>query len=91
MIQLTFLDQPARARRTDPEPSHTAARSLKPRMIESLVLHALRKFGPMTSHEIAALTGLELVTVSPRLKPLEERGLVRRGEVRERRTVWSAI
>jgi len=81
----------ARARTTDPRTSHDAAREIDTLSIEGRVVASLRLDGPATSHELAARLGLSLVTVSPRLRPLEELGLVRREGVRERRTVWGAV
>ena len=75
--QLSLLDG-AYARHTDPHTSHEAARSIQVTDLESVVLGALRALGPSTSHEVAEYTGLDLVTVSPRFKPLEKKGLVKR-------------
>jgi DNA-binding MarR family transcriptional regulator len=77
MEQLSLLDG-AYARRSDPHTAHEAAQRVNVTDLESVVLEALRALGPSTSHEVAAHTGLDLVTVSPRFKPLEKKGLVRR-------------
>ena len=80
----------ARARRTDPATSHAAAASVELRVsnIELQVLAALVLRGPSTSHELADYTGLSLVTVSPRMAPLESRGMVKRVGLGNRRTIW---
>ena len=80
----------ALARRTDPATSHAAAADVSMRVnnIELQVLAALVLRGPSTSHDLADYTGLSLVTVSPRMAPLEARGLVKRFCVINRRTLW---
>lgn len=80
----------AHARASDPETSHEAAASVNVAALEAKVLKVLRASGePKSSHQIAALLGLELVSISPRLKPLEERGLVKRAGRDGRRTLWA--
>jgi hypothetical protein len=46
--------------------------------------------GPGTTHELAARLGMSLVTVSPRMKPLEAANRVERAGERDGRTVWKA-
>jgi predicted transcriptional regulator len=65
------------ARRTDPETSHEAARSINITRLEKVVLDAFISHGEMTTHELAQVTSLELVTVSPRVRPLVRKGLIR--------------
>lgn len=71
----------ALARRSDPDTAHDAARSLDGAPVTSLeeiclaAIIAADKHG-LTSHELAAATRLELVTVSPRLRPLANKGLI---------------
>jgi predicted ArsR family transcriptional regulator len=85
----------AYARTLHPETSHAAARSVRPTDLEACVLRALRscKDGA-TSFELAELLGLSLVTVSPRLRPLVNKRLVRdsgrtrRGDSGRPRIVW---
>lgn len=71
----------ALARSTDPTTSHQAAFdfSSKVTAIEQRILDELRGLGRggLTTHALAAVLGLELVTVSPRMKPLVEKHLVR--------------
>lgn len=80
----------AHARRTDPATSHEAAASVSMRVtdLELKVLAALVLRGPSTSHQLAEYMGESLVTVSPRMAPLEARGLVKRAGRTERRTLW---
>jgi DNA-binding MarR family transcriptional regulator len=87
------LDFTARARASDPGTSHAAARRIADRLsgLQARVLDALRECGTRgaTTHELADMLRLDLVTVSPRLKPLELAGrVVRTTERREGRTVW---
>ena len=80
----------AHARRTDPATSHEAAASVSMRVtdLELKVLAALVLRGPSTSHQLAEYMGESLVTVSPRMAPLEARGMVVRGGRADRRTLW---
>src|SRR5215831_7052336 len=67
------------ARRKDPLTSFQAAEAIGQHVtaLETLVLDAL-KAGPATTEELAARLDISLVTVSPRLRPLELKGKVRR-------------
>lgn len=85
------IDFEARARRADPETSQEAAGRVDGKRMAERVLADLRANGPATSHEIAKRTGLDLVTVSPRMKPLETANLVKRAGRRDNRTVWEAL
>ena len=71
----------ALARSTDPSTSYQAAFQFDPAVtkIEQRILDELRGLGRggLTTHALAAVLGLELVTVSPRMKPLVNKGLVR--------------
>ncbi|MBK8200375.1 MAG: hypothetical protein IPK75_18665 [Acidobacteria bacterium] len=78
----------ALARKTDPATSHEAAASVPVQDLELKVLAALVLRGPSSSHDIAAYIGVPLVSVSPRMAPLEARGLVERAGRTERRTLW---
>lgn len=68
----------ALARTADPTTSHQAAFQFDAaaESVEKRIVAKLRS-GGMTTHALAAVLGLELVTVSPRMKPLVEKGLVR--------------
>jgi hypothetical protein len=90
----------AHARNTDPLTSHAAAASLVDELpaLEARVLQQLRWCGERgaTSAELAELLDLPLVTVSPRLRPLADKGRIvatderRRGESGRARIVWRA-
>lgn len=86
------LELPLRAlaRATDPQTSKDAALRVDPEGLAAIVLTELRKM-PGTSHELAQRLAMSLVTVSPRMKPLEDRGFVKRAGKREGRTIWEAI
>ncbi|MFL6229319.1 MAG: helix-turn-helix domain-containing protein [Pyrinomonadaceae bacterium] len=90
--QLPFDSTPGGARRSDPDTSRAAARSVDTQRVEQVVLDAL-KLAPagLTTEELVDRTGLSLVTVSPRMKPLERKGLVRRGAKRANSSGRSAI
>jgi len=88
----------AYARRSDPETSHEAAESIRPTELEADVLSVLKGTGDngATSHELAAIMHLDLVTVSPRLRPLARKGLIietaerREGPSGRKSIVWKA-
>lgn len=86
----------ALARRADPRTSKEAAVAVEVPPIEEAILAALKEHGPMTTTEITEKSGIAFKTVTPRLRPMERRGLVRaNGEYRyhgERRSmVWEAV
>ena len=68
----------ALARRSDPLTSHIAAKSVNASQLQKTVLHYLRLYGAMTTREIAAKSGIDWGSISPRMKPLEASGLVER-------------
>ena len=85
----------ARARNSDPETSHDAARRISHRLteLETLVLSALQEaeYYGATSGEVADATGIDLQSVTPRFAPMAERGLVVRTKSRrDGRYVWVA-
>lgn len=83
-----------RARSSDLRTAHEAAERMRSASspLCALVLMCLRENGPLTTHEIAEKTGLAVVTVSPRIKPLRDAGLVAaNGYRREKRSVWVAV
>ncbi len=76
------------ARASDPETSHVAAKrafgALSVRIVRSL-----QEDGPATAHALAERLGLELVSVSPRMRPLAKRGFVQESDRKEKgRIVW---
>ena len=68
------LDFTPRARRTDPETSHAAARSMKHGAADHRhkILRALKEHGPGSIYRLAELTGLSHVSVARRLPELQE-------------------
>ncbi len=74
----------ALARSTDPATAHEAAEQVTAHLsgLERRVCDAMAALGhPVTSRAIAVAAGLDLVTVSPRLRPLCDRGIVREAGV----------
>jgi len=69
-------------RKSDPDTSREAAKGVNITMLESCVYGCLKAHGSLTSFEIADILRLSLVTVSPRLRPLSDKGLVRDSGVR---------
>lgn len=94
---MSLLDN-AYARNTDPITSDLAAEAISPtnRLEEVCLRHLLFWPAGLTSEGLSDSTGLSLVTVSPRLKPLEQRGLIYRDGTRANRSgkqavVWKAV
>jgi hypothetical protein len=77
--QASLFDSPpiGSARRSDPSTSKAAARSVDANDLENKVLCCLKlsKNG-LTSHEVADWLDLQLVTVSPRFRPLVNKNLI---------------
>ena len=67
----------ARSRASDPHTSRQAAASINTTPLEQMVVDAIAEHGPKTSFELADILGLSLVTVSPRLRPLADKGYVK--------------
>lgn len=83
------LDAPLRAlaRRRDPETSQEAAGRVDAKGLALAVLAELER-GPGTCHELAERMHKGLVSISPRMKRLEDLGRVERAGRRAGRTVW---
>ncbi len=85
----------ALASSTDPATSHEAAAGVQVQTIESRILAALRRERVgMTTHELARKLDLSLVTVSPRMRPLVNKGFIRDSGLRigtPSRIVWQAL
>lgn len=85
------------ARRTDPTTSRAAATSVKTKTLQKMILEALKEVGPMTTEELAAVLQETIVTVSPRMRPLVNLGLVKdSGQTRANNSgrnaiVWEAL
>ena len=78
-------------RTTDPDTSIDAAISIDPTRLESLVLDAIRHFGESgaTMDEVdRALPDVRASSISPRFKPLMEKGFVI-GDGRTRKAIYS--
>lgn len=69
-------------RSTDPDTSAEAANETDATRLQGLVLGALGNLGPSTTEQLADHLQLAVITVSPRMKPLETKGLVERTEDR---------
>lgn len=94
------------ARKRDPDTAQRAARAVRANSLEAVVLHALRialtgsAYGETpgyTTEELAQHLGMSVVTVSPRMRPLERKGLVRDSGSRRKNDsghpaiVWVAV
>ena len=81
------------SRSGDPATSRDAASAVNVRQREAEVLAALTGLGgEATTTEIAEFGGLDKWSVSPRMKPLEGKGLVERTDKRHnRQIVWRSI
>lgn len=76
-IHAPEIDTPGAARVADPDTAKQAASKLPARAVENIVLHAIESAPDgLTSEEAAERTGLSLVTVSPRMRPLERQGKI---------------
>ena len=81
----------AYARRSDPDTSHEATHRVDASAIEKRILSVLISEGNLNTKEMAELTGIHVNSISPRMKPLEEKGLVRRTDERRGHSiVWEA-
>lgn len=95
------MSEGAYARSTDPTTASDAAETVSVAKAEMLVLERLRSKRLLergaTSDEMAKMTGIDRVTVSPRFRPLERKGLIcdsgerRRGQSGRYSIVWKAL
>lgn len=92
---------PAQARATDPDTSHKAAASLEADDLTGLQKRVLDHLVAKAAHgattlELSAALGIDRVTVSPRLAPMADNGLVvdsgqrREGPSGRKSIVWVA-
>lgn len=80
------------ARNTDPDTSHDAAHSFDAAELELIVWNTLYQWGPMTSEQVAEFLNINLVSISPRFRPLVNKGaIIDTGEKRRNRSGRSAI
>lgn len=78
-----------RARRTDSDTSHQAAKFAATRKAEQerlAIYEAIYTFGPMTAREVAARIGLDYIEVQRRIS--EVAGLQKTKSARDRCRVW---
>jgi len=76
-------------RADDPDTSRAAAAGVNTAVLEQTVLDLLGRVGPSTTHELADMSEIQLVSISPRIAPLRRKGLVEAsGEKRAGSTVW---
>ena len=103
-LQLLLLQtqDSGRARKRDTDTAKRAAASVDARSIEGIVVGILRRHEVqfhegLTTEEIAQKSGLSLVTVSPRMRPLASKNLVadsglrRKNESGRNAIVWRAV
>ena len=93
-----MTDFDAMARRTDPDTSHIAAVTVDTNRLEGYVLSILGQYSlphnpdGLTVREISTLLHIDMVSISPRMKPLEKKGLVERTTKRRGRSiVWRSL
>ena len=96
--------KPGAARNTDPATSQDAAQSVDATYLEMEVFRAIKRRGNFgaTWYELYTLTGIALASISPRFRPLRDKGYIEvrygsNGEVQKRagasgrkQTVWYA-
>lgn len=79
--QSLFVQKPMKehglARRTDPETSKAAAKSIEVGPVENLFIETVAKtiYG-LTSNQVCAITGLQQNTINPRSAPLVRKGFL---------------
>lgn len=78
----------AYARNADPPQSHVAAAKVDVNRLEGLVVSVLRTHGPLTVKQIARRSLVDKWSISPRMKPLETKGLVRRFDKVGKEIIW---
>src|SRR5579859_4550185 len=86
-VELATGPEPrAFARATDPDTARAAAASIDVTRLEGLILDKLRRYSApgATTFELAEVLGLEVISVSPRMKPLQKKGLIRDSGFRAR-------
>jgi predicted ArsR family transcriptional regulator len=64
------------ARYTDPSTSHDAAESIDTTQLERMVFNVLKEYGPQTSEQVAEKLKMPLVSISPRFRPLANKGKI---------------
>ena len=89
MNQLSFLE--TRARTTDPETSHNAAKAAAGEKAagERIAIRLALGFAPLTAREVAQRTGIDYITVQRRIS--EVAGIAKTDESRNGCRIWRAI
>ena len=92
-IPIDFTQPPARARREDPATAHAAAASITPFLgpLRVALVSAIWTLGGATSEEITEATGIQRVSVSPQLRPLQRMGVIRENGTRKGRNGRDSI
>ena len=73
------------ARASDPQTSHIAAKGVRGERanhLEVVTVNTLKEHGPLTTWEITHKTGINWDSITPRMKPLERKGLIRKTDQR---------
>jgi len=65
------------ARFSDPQTSHDAANNVDAAKLERLVVGCIQEHGPVASDKVSQILGIDLQSVSPRFRPLANRGLIK--------------
>ena len=68
--------EPGLARHTDPDTSKEAAKSINVNPLEQLVVNYLYEHGASTTEEVCAGLSMEWKTISPRFRPLVNKGKI---------------
>ena len=64
------------ARFSDPQTSHDAANNIDVARLERLVVGCIQEYGPVASDRVSKILGVDLQSVSPRFRPLANKGLI---------------
>jgi hypothetical protein len=64
------------ARFSDPQTSHDAANNIDVARLERLVVGCVQRHGPVASDRVSQILGVDLQSVSPRFRPLANKGLI---------------
>lgn len=93
-LPLSFAtSKPGRSRKTDPETSVSASRSINARALENQVAAYLLYVHPedRTTKELAQEMNLPRISVSPRMICLERQGRAKRVGRRDKCETWKAV
>src|SRR5262245_38585805 len=86
------------ARKRDPLTSFQAAEQIGQHVspLQAAILGCLEEHGPQTTEELSERLGIKLVTISPRMKPMKGKGLVKEAGTKAnssgcRAILWEAV